>query len=45
MDRDNNFDRLKLSYDAIVYGDGPVYKDYKELIEDNYNKGVFDKFI
>ena len=45
MDRDNNFDRVKLAYDAIVYGKGPKYNNYKELIEDNYNKGVFDKFI
>ena len=45
MDRDNNYDRLKLSYDAIVYGEGPKYNSYKELIEDNYNKGVFDEFV
>ena len=35
MDRDNNFDRLKLAYDALVYGEGPVYNNYKELIEEN----------
>ena len=45
MDRDNNFDRLKLSYDAIVYGEGPTYKNYKELIEENYNNGKFDEFV
>ncbi|MBQ4031697.1 MAG: 2,3-bisphosphoglycerate-independent phosphoglycerate mutase, partial [Bacilli bacterium] len=45
MDRDNNFDRLKKSYDAIVYGEAPVYKSYKELIEENYNNGVFDEFV
>ena len=45
MDRDNNFDRLKKSYDAIVYGEAPVYKTYKELIEENYNNGVFDEFV
>ena len=31
MDRDNNFDRLKLSYDAICYGEGPEYDDYKSF--------------
>ena len=36
MDRDNNFDRLKLAYDAIVYGKGPVFSNYKDLIEENY---------
>lgn len=45
MDRDNNFDRLKLAYDALVYGEGPVYNNYKELIEENYNKGVYDEFV
>ena len=45
MDRDDNYDRLKLSYDAIVYGEGPVYNSYKDLIEDNYSKGVYDEFV
>ena len=45
MDRDNNFDRLKLSYDAIVYGEAPKYKDYKSLIEENYNNGKYDEFV
>ena len=45
MDRDNNFDRLKLAYDAICYGNAKEYKDYKELIEENYNNGVFDEFV
>ena len=45
MDRDDNFDRLKLSYDAICYGNGPQYKDYKSLIDDNYSKGIYDEFI
>ena len=45
MDRDNNFDRLKLAYDAIVYGKGPKYNSYKELVEDNYGKGVYDEFV
>ncbi len=45
MDRDDNYDRLKLSYDAIVYGEGPVYSSYKELVEANYEKGVFDEFV
>ena len=45
MDRDNNFDRLKLAYDALVYGEGKVYNNYKELIEENYQNGVFDEFV
>ena len=45
MDRDNNFDRLKLAYDAIVYGKGKKFNNYKELIEENYNNGAFDEFV
>ena len=45
MDRDNNFDRLKLAYDAIVYGEGERYNSYKELVEDNYNKEKYDEFV
>lgn len=45
MDRDNNYDRVKLSYDAICYGEGPLYNNYKELIDDNYKKEVYDEFV
>ena len=45
MDRDNNFDRLKLAYDAIVYGDAKEYNSFYDLIDDNYNNGVFDEFV
>lgn len=45
MDRDNNFDRLKLAYDAICYGIGKKYNNYDELIEDNYDNGINDEFF
>lgn len=45
MDRDNNFDRLKLAYDAICYGKGKKYDNYKDLIEDSYKNGKTDEFI
>ena len=45
MDRDNNFDRIKLSYDAMCYGIGKVYDDYESLIKDNYDKDITDEFI
>ena len=45
MDRDNNFDRIKLYYDAMCYGKGPIYNNYKELIEANYNADITDEFI
>ena len=45
MDRDNNFDRVKLDYDAICYGEGKVYSSYKELVEENYSNGKTDEFV
>lgn len=45
MDRDNNYDRLKLAYDAICYGKGPKYSCYKELVDTNYDNGIYDEFI
>lgn len=45
MDRDNNFDRLKLAYDAICYGQGKEYTTYQELINDSYANNKTDEFI
>ena len=45
MDRDNNFDRLKLAYDAICYGIGKEYNNYQDLINENYEQGIYDEFI
>ena len=45
MDRDNNYDRVKLSYDAICYGEGPLYNNYKELLDENYKKELYDEFV
>ena len=45
MDRDNNYDRLKLAYDAICYGIGEKYDSVKECIEDQYSKDITDEFI
>ena len=35
MDRDNNFDRLKKSYDTIVYGEGKIYSSVEEFTNHN----------
>lgn len=45
MDRDNNFDRLKLFYDALVYEKGVTYNNYKDLIEESYKNEVYDEFV
>ncbi len=45
MDRDNNYDRLKLAYDAICYGIGEKYESIKDLFNDQYGKNITDEFI
>lgn len=45
MDRDNNYDRLKKAYDAIVYNDAPKFITAKEVFDRSYEKGVTDEFI
>ncbi len=45
MDRDNNFDRLKVGYDAIVNGLGETPLSIKEYIEDSYSKDIIDEFF
>lgn len=45
MDRDNNYDRVKLAYDAIVNGEGPTYKKSENLIRENWDKSITDEFI
>ncbi len=45
MDRDNNYDRLKLAYDAICYGIGEHYDSIKAVFDDQYNRDITDEFI
>lgn len=45
MDRDNNWDRIKKSYDVIVNGLGRVVSDPIQYMEDSYKKDVTDEFI
>ncbi len=45
MDRDNNYDRLKKSYDTIVYGQNFVQESVEEYINQSYQKGVTDEFL
>lgn len=45
MDRDNNYDRVKLAYDAIVNGEGPTYNKPEDLIQENWDKSITDEFI
>ncbi|GGA67503.1 2,3-bisphosphoglycerate-independent phosphoglycerate mutase [Ornithinibacillus halotolerans] len=45
MDRDKRWDRVKKSYDAMVYGEGPTYKNALDVIEDSYANGIYDEFV
>ena len=45
MDRDNNYDRVNLSYDAIVKGIGPRYEKALDAWKDNHAKNITDEFI
>ena len=45
MDRDNNYDRLKLVYDAIVNAKGEYYDDINKFLSESYEKGITDEFL
>ncbi len=44
MDRDKNYNRIQLAYDALVYNDAPV-KDLYAGINESYEQGVTDEFL
>ncbi|NUJ33078.1 2,3-bisphosphoglycerate-independent phosphoglycerate mutase, partial [Pseudoalteromonas sp. 2103] len=37
--------RVKKSYDAMVYGEGPSYQSALEVVEDSYKNGIYDEFV
>ncbi|WP_182201258.1 2,3-bisphosphoglycerate-independent phosphoglycerate mutase [Paraliobacillus salinarum] len=45
MDRDKRWDRVKKSYDAMVYGEGPKYTDPLQIVEDSYANEIYDEFV
>ncbi|MGM8212027.1 2,3-bisphosphoglycerate-independent phosphoglycerate mutase [Virgibacillus sp. W0430] len=45
MDRDRRWDRVKKTYDAIVYGEGPKYTNAHKLVEDSYANQIYDEFV
>ncbi|RLQ96675.1 2,3-bisphosphoglycerate-independent phosphoglycerate mutase [Falsibacillus albus] len=45
MDRDKRWERVEKSYRAMVYGEGPDYKDPIELVDDSYENGIYDEFV
>lgn len=45
LDRDKNWDRNKIAYDAWVDGAGTKAKDWESAVEQAYNNGETDEFI
>ncbi|WP_087972619.1 2,3-bisphosphoglycerate-independent phosphoglycerate mutase [Oceanobacillus rekensis] len=45
MDRDKRWDRVQKSYEAMVQGKGPKYKQAMDVIHDNYENGIYDEFV
>lgn len=45
MDRDNRWDRIEKAYQAMVYGEGPRYKDPVQAVVESYEKSIYDEFV
>lgn len=46
MDREQNFDRTKLAYDAIVRGKADIVTgDVVDAVKNSYDEGVYDEFV
>lgn len=45
MDRDRRWERTEKSYRAMVYGEGPHYRDPIQAVQESYEKSVYDEFV
>lgn len=45
MDRDNNWDRVKMAYDSLVTGEGIKATDAVQAMEDSYANDKTDEFV
>ena len=45
MDRDKRWERVEKAYRAMVYGEGPAYRDPIQAIEESYAKSIYDEFV
>lgn len=45
MDNDNNYDRVKKAYDAMVYNIGNSFTDYSRCLKLHYKNNITDEFI
>jgi 2,3-bisphosphoglycerate-independent phosphoglycerate mutase len=45
MDRDSNWDRIKLAYDLLTKAEGKKSKDILTAVRESYEEGITDEFI
>lgn len=45
MDRDKRWDRIEKAYRAMVYGEGPRYRDPIQALEESYAQSIYDEFV
>lgn len=45
MDRDNNWDRTKIAYDALVAGEGKKADNAIQAVADSYAENITDEFV
>lgn len=45
LDNDNNYDRVKKAYDAIVHNIGNNFSDYNRCLDLHYKNNITDEFI
>lgn len=45
MDRDKRWERVEKAYRAMVYGEGPAYRDALACVDDSYANGIYDEFV
>lgn len=45
MDRDNNYDRVKLAYDALTKGEGLTAESAPSAIQESYDREETDEFV
>lgn len=45
LDNDNNYDRVKKAYDAMVYNIGNNFADYTRCLDLHYKNNIGDEFI
>src|SRR5690625_3310990 len=45
MDRDKRWERVKLVFDAMKYGDGPKFNNAEAVVQESYEKEIYDEFV